>query len=119
MKYIISESQALNYIKRNLSTEVFYEYIKDACENIIGSTDDEDEFIHDVAQVAIENFLFEAGFFEEARKGQFFQELYETLFDEENSHILEFILEYFEKYKDVGEDDDEEDNLSYDDLLEK
>lgn len=112
MRYIITESQALNYIKRQLTPEVYFEYIKDACENLIGSTDDEDDFIYEVGTTAVEEFLYSGGFFEEGLSGELAQQYYETLFDDDNQDIMEYILNFFHEHNDSDSVD------SFDDLEE-
>lgn len=114
MKYIIKESQAKNYIRRVLDKELFFDYVKEVCSDIIGSSEDEDEFIFDVVNGAITDFLYDEGFIDEALSGEIAREFGESIFQDEYTDILEYILQFYEKYGNVDDNDE-----SLEDLMEK
>lgn len=95
MKYIITESQWVKYIRRRLTPELYFEYIKKACEDYSLRDVDLEQFIHDIHTNAIDNFFIEG----EDSEGLFNQEIYDItedlLTDLYGGEIYDYVLNYY------------------------
>lgn len=109
MRYLITEQQMLNFIRRNFTPEVYFDYIKENCVESLCTSDTEDDFLYTVGIDAVTDYLFDEGLIEEALQGDIARTYFETLWDEENSEALEYILEYYSKKDEICDDFDEDD----------
>ena len=104
MKYIITESQWDNWLRRRMSPEKYFDYVKRACYHYDDRGLDIEQFIQDIHSKAIDDFLLtELDIF------NINSEIYDTYVDCLvnclDGEILKYIEDFYYDY-DIGVDEE-------------
>lgn len=115
MKYIITESQYVNFLKRRLNPELYFDYIKKACEEYDMRGVDLDQFVQDIHTIAIDDFLID----EVGSDYLYSQEIYDAsegfLTDWLEGEIYDYVVNFY--YDNDIDKDEDVSGLTFDSLL--
>ena len=104
MKYIITESQWVNYIRRRLTPELYFEYVKEACAEYPMRGVNLDQFLEDIHTIATDDIFIKG---EGDSEGLFNEEIYDftkgMLTGSLGGKIYDYVLNYYYDNK-IGEE---------------
>ena len=104
MKYIITESQWENWLRRRISPEDYFEYVRFACNHYDDRGVDLEQFVQDIHSRAIDDFLLAQ--FDYVNINDELYEAYEDcLINCFDGKILKYIKDFYYKY-DIGTDEE-------------